>query len=121
MVDRIREATADGALAEAVAARMNARVAQQRRQLHETRKTLFREVASLSAQSKRLVDALIEASGTARRLIEERLEAVGRSVTAAEDRLAETERALTALDDHVAEAEWVRSRCSNASIGFGMR
>ena len=109
VVERIREATADGALAEAVAARMNARVAQQRRQLHETRKTLFREVASLSAQSKRLVDALIEASGTARRLIEERLEAVGRSITAAEDRLTEIERALTALDDHVAEAEWVRS------------
>lgn len=77
MVERIREATADGSLAPDVVKRIDAYVATSRDKLLDERKDLPTQIASLSAEAKKLLRAMSGVNEAARRLIEERMEQVG--------------------------------------------
>ena len=113
VVERIREATADGSLARDVVKQIDAYVATSRKKLLDERKDLPTQIASLSAEAKKLLHTMSGVNEAARRLIEERMEQVGQSITVAESRLAEVERALSGLDEMQAEARWVSEALGN--------
>ena len=107
VVERLREATADGNLAADLQRKFQGRVQGQRQSLLTERRELPRASASLSAEGRNLVVTLGQATGTAHRLLEERIEDIGEQLAVHERRLVEVERALTALDETELEAGWV--------------
>jgi DNA invertase Pin-like site-specific DNA recombinase len=110
VVERVREATADGTLATDVAANVKARVSERRKDLRTERQKLPPEVAALSAEASRTVDSMAGMTGTARRLVDERLQQIGVQLARCEARLAAAERELANLDAIEVEATWV-ARC----------
>jgi site-specific DNA recombinase len=107
VIARLREATADGALAAEIADTVRARVQARRQDLLTERQKLPPEIASLSAEVRRVVDAMTGMTGSARRLVEARLEGIGAQLNRCEARLAATERELGALDAIDIESSWV--------------
>ena len=107
VIGHIRETTADGGLAADVAKKLHARAAQQREGLLTERAALPRKIASLAAETRKLVDTLAEVNGTAQRLVEERIEQVSEQLGLREARLAEVERALAATRETDLEIGWV--------------
>jgi DNA invertase Pin-like site-specific DNA recombinase len=110
VLDRLREVTADGSLAAEIAAGVKERVASRRKDIITERQKLPAEIASLSAEGKRLVETIAEVNGAARRLVDERLREIGDQLTRCEARLAAAERELGNLDAIEVEATWV-ARC----------
>ena len=113
VVERIKEATADGAFATDVVAAVKARAAIRRTDILTERQKLPAEIASLSSEGKRLVETIAEVSGSAHRLIEERLEEIGDQLARCEARLAAAEREIASLDAMEVEATWVASCLTN--------
>jgi len=107
VVERLREATASGELARKVRDKLAAKLEARRGRLLTERRDLPARIASLSAETRRLVETLGQAKGTAYRLLEERIEEIGAKLAASELRLAEVERALTNLDRTGLEVRWV--------------
>lgn len=107
VVQRIREATADGSLARDVARKVAARLEEQRKELQTERRTLPPAIAALSAEGKKLAESLQLLDGPARRLLEERLREVAGPLGRHEARLAEVERQLAHLDTVEVETGWV--------------
>ncbi|MBM4321549.1 MAG: hypothetical protein FJ125_16805, partial [Deltaproteobacteria bacterium] len=107
VVQRIREATADGSLAQDVTRRVTERLAEQRKVLQTERQALPPAIAKLSAEGRRLAEALRQADGPAHRLVEEQLQGVAIDLGRQEARLAEVERQLAHLDTVEVEAGWV--------------
>jgi len=107
VVQRIREATADGSLAQDVTRRVTERLAGQRKELQTERQALPPAIAKLSAEGRRLAEALRQADGPAHRLVEEQLQGVAIDLGRQEARLAEVERQLAHLDTVEVEAGWV--------------
>jgi len=107
VVERLREATADGTLAIDVTTNVKARVSQRRKDLATERQKLPPEVASLSAEAGRTVETMAGMTGTARRLIDDRLQQLGEQLSRCEARLAAAERELANLDAIEVEATWV--------------
>jgi len=107
VIDRLRVATQDRALAADVAAAVRTRIAVRRHDLRTEWHQLPPQVAALSAEVRRLVDTLAELTGPARRHVEARLEEVGGQLAACEARLAASERELGQLDAIEVEASWV--------------
>ena len=113
VIERIRAATRDGNLAKDVTERVKARMAASRAGLLVERDRLPIAIGKLSAEGKRLVDALVEVDGPARRLLDERLRDVGTNLAAHEARLATVEGQLAAIDDLEVEAGWVAQTLTN--------
>ena len=107
VVDRIREATADGALAADVERQLRARVESRRGRLSTERRDLPTQIAKLSAEGRRLVEKIGEATGAASGLLDQRIAEVGGELGHCEARLAEVERNLAALDQLEIEGKWV--------------
>jgi site-specific DNA recombinase len=83
-----------------------------RKDLSVERTKLPGQIASLSAEGKRLLDTMAEVDGVARRLAEERLQGLGDEMGRCEARLATVERELASLDSIELESSWVAS-CLN--------
>jgi len=107
IIDRLREATADGKLARDVRNSLLGRVEERRELIVVERSRLPEKIASLSTEGTRLVETLGQARGTAHRLLQERVEEIGEQLATYERRLAEVERALLALDQTEIEVRWV--------------
>ena len=107
VVARIRDATADGNLADEVTRRMDRYFDQKRAALEEEQKTLPKQIAELSAEIKKLIDTIINVNESARRQIEARIDELGRAMGKHELRLVELERTLNGLDDLQSEGRWV--------------
>ncbi len=107
VVARIRDATADGNLADEVTRRMDRYFDQKRAALEEEQKTLPKQIAELSAEIKKLIDTIIKVNESARRQIEARIEELGRAMGKHELRIVELERTLNSLDDLQSEGRWV--------------
>jgi site-specific DNA recombinase len=107
VIDRLREATADGDLARDVTRKLQQRVEARRKDLATERRELPAKIARLSAEGRNLVETLGQSKGTAHRLLEERIEDVGAELATSEARLAEVERALAEFDRTELDARWV--------------
>jgi hypothetical protein len=107
VIDRLREAVADGELAEEVTAAVKKRVAAKRKDLLVERKKLPGEIAKLSLEGKRLVETMADLKESARRLVERRLQEIGEQLERLEARLSKVERETAALDSVEVEAGWV--------------
>ena len=107
VVERLREATANGNLAPRVAAKLTRRVERQRDSLLTERRELPSSIAKLSAEGRNLVESLGMVHGTARRLLGERIEAMGHQLGVYEQRLGEVERTLAHLEQVDIEVGWV--------------
>jgi DNA invertase Pin-like site-specific DNA recombinase len=110
VVERVRDALADGTLAEDVTQAVKERLAGQRAALLAERQELPTQIAALSSEGKRLVESLSSVTGTGRRLFDTKLQEVGDQLGRLEARLRDVERRLCILDDCEVEAEWV-ARC----------
>ena len=107
VVERIREATADGALAADVEKRLKVRIRSRRADLKTERRDLPAQIAKLSAEGRLLVEKVGEAKGAAASLLDQRVQDVGSELARCEARMAEVERALTALDGVEIDGKWV--------------
>jgi len=107
VIERLREATADGSLAAEVAAAVRARVTHRRRDLVTECRKLPSQIAALSAEVASAVDALTGLTSAARRVVESRLQDAGERLTRCEARLAASERELANLDAIEVESSWV--------------
>ena len=110
VVERVRDALADGTLAADVTRAVKERLADQRAALVAERQELPVQIAALSSEGKRVVDSASNVTGTGRRLLDTKLQDVGDQLGRLEARLRDVERRLCLLDDCEVEAEWV-SRC----------
>jgi DNA invertase Pin-like site-specific DNA recombinase len=110
VLERLKEATADGSLAADVTAGAKDRAAARRRDLLTERQKLPSEIVTLSAEGKRLVETIADVNGAARRLLDERLQEVSDQLGRCEARLAAAEHELANLDAMEIEATWV-ARC----------
>jgi hypothetical protein len=110
VVERVRDALADGTLAEDVTKAVKERLAGQRAALLAERQELPTQIAALSSEGKRLVESLSSVTGTGRRLFDTKLQDVGDQLGRLEARLRDVERSLCILDDCEVETEWV-ARC----------
>ena len=116
VVERIREATRSGLLAREVERRLAGRLAREREKLETERAELPRQIVSLSAEGKRLVDLLATAAGPAHRMLAERRQEVGATLARREARLADVERELDALDETEVEGRWVAQRLADFDV-----
>ncbi len=107
VVMRLRKATADGTLAAEVADGVKVRVGDRRKGLVTARQKLPPEIASLSAEARRIVDTMASLTGTARKLVDERLQGVGDQLARCEAQLTAAERELANLDALEVEVDWV--------------
>ena len=110
VVERVRNALADGRLAGDVTQTVKERLAGQRAALLAERKELPAKIATLSSEGKRVVESAGHVTGTGRRLLDTKLQEVGDQLGRLEARLREVERRLCLLDDCEVEGAWV-SRC----------
>jgi site-specific DNA recombinase len=107
VIDRLREAVADGDLAQEVTAAVKEQVTVRRKDLLIERKRLPGEIARLSSEGKRLVETIADLKESARRLVERRLQEIGEQLARLEARLSEVERETFSLDAVEVEAGWV--------------
>ena len=110
VVERVREALADGTLAADVTQAVRKRLASQRAALVADRQELPCKIAALASEGKRLVEAVSNVNGAGQRLLDAKLQEVGEKLGRLEARLREIERRLSLLDSREVEAQWV-SRC----------
>jgi site-specific DNA recombinase len=110
VVERVRNALADGRLAAEVSQAVKERLAAQRSGLLAERKELPSKIAILSSEGKRVVESASHVTGSGRRLLDGKLQEVGDQLARMEARLREVERRLEVLDECEVEAAWV-SRC----------
>ena len=107
VIERLREAVADGDLAEDVTSAVTTRVAARRKDLLVERKKLPGKIAELSSEGKRLVETMADQKEAARRLVERRIQEIGEELARQEARLSEVEREAASLDSVEVEAGWV--------------
>lgn len=110
VVQRVREALADGKLVAAVAKAARERLESQRAPLEAERADLPVKIAAVSTEGKRLVETASNLTGTARRLLDAKLQDVGDQLGRLETRLVEVQRQLALIEDTELETKWVE-RC----------
>lgn len=113
IVERIREATAGGTLADDVQKQLRARIEGDRSALKTERRDLPARIAKLSAEGRRLVEKIGEVAGAASSLINQRIEEVGAELGRHQARLAEVEYGMAALDQAEIEARHVVEALAN--------
>jgi site-specific DNA recombinase len=109
VVERVREALADGKLANEVTEAARRRIAKERATLRTERESLPARIAAVSSEGKRLVETASEMTASGRRLLDAKLQEVGDQLGRLESRLAEVQRRIALLDGLEVEAEWVTS------------
>ncbi len=119
VVERLREATEDGALAPQVEGGVRARAEARRKVLVKQADKLPGEIAALAAEGKKLVETIREVEGAARRLVDEKLQEVGLQLGRREAQLGDTEAELAALADNVIEVGWVAGVLRNFGEVWG--
>lgn len=107
VIERIREATADGHLAEDVALRLAERLETERAVLRERHARLERDIGAASARRESLLDSIGDLDSSARRAVGERLERMAEHLATLEAERDEVERRLGLLDRAEVDAEWV--------------
>ncbi|MCC6748837.1 MAG: recombinase family protein [Deltaproteobacteria bacterium] len=110
VVQRVREALADGKLLNAVADAAKARLESERKPLEDERAELPLKIAAVSTEGKRLVETASNVTGTARRLLDAKLQDTGDKLGRLESRLVDVQRRLALLEDTELETQWVE-RC----------
>ncbi len=110
VVQRVREALADGKLVNAVAEAAKARLESERKPLEEERAQLPLQIAAVSTEGKRLVETASKLTGPGRRLLDAKLQEVGDQLGRLEARLVEVQRRLALLEDTELETKWAE-RC----------
>jgi site-specific DNA recombinase len=113
VAERIREVTADGALARDVVQHLEACVAAKRRALRTEQRDIPTVLAALISEARALAEKVGTMTGRAGHLLEERLQEVNAELGHQEARLAHVEQALALLDQVEIEAQWVASMLSN--------
>jgi site-specific DNA recombinase len=107
VVDRIRQATADGNFAVEVAEKAQMQVAERRKALSAERAKLPTLIAKLTTEGEKLVESLSTVKGTAKTMLEGKIERLGTELGLHETRLAEVDRQLSALSQVEIESRWV--------------
>jgi site-specific DNA recombinase len=107
VIDRIREATADGTLAQDIQTKLNERIEERQKNLATERVKLPLAIAELSAEGTDLLRRLSEMEGPGKRFVEVRLEEVGIQQANLNERLVIVERDLAALENTKVEAKWI--------------
>jgi hypothetical protein len=107
VVERVRDALADGRLAADVTRAVKERLAGQRVSLVAERQELPSKIAALSTEGKRLVESVSSVTGAGQRLLDAKLQEVGDQLGRLETRLREAEHRLSLLDACEVEAGWV--------------
>ncbi len=107
VIKQLREATAEGTLAEEVLKNASSLAGDRRKELSKKRASLPKTIAALATEGQSLAAKVQETEGPATRILDDRLREVGTDLASYERQLAEVERQLEALDERVAEAEWV--------------
>ena len=110
VVQRVREALADGKLVKAVAKAAKDRLQSERGPLEGERAELPTKIAALSTEGKRLIETASNVTGTARRLLDAKLQEIGDQLGRLEARYVEVQRRLALLADSELETQWVE-RC----------
>jgi site-specific DNA recombinase len=110
VVERVRDALADGRLATEITQAVKARLVGQRASLVAERQELPSKIAAISSEGKRLVESLTNVNGSGRRLLDTKLQETGDQLGRLEARLREVEHQIGVLDGCEIEAEWI-SRC----------
>jgi site-specific DNA recombinase len=110
VVDRLRDATLDGALAAEVTESVRARVAARREDLALERRKLPTQIADVAAELRRTLETSATVTGPAQRVVDARLQHASDHLARAESRLAAVERELAALEAIEVEASWVADR-----------
>jgi DNA invertase Pin-like site-specific DNA recombinase len=113
VVERVRDALADGRLATDVTQAAKERLTSQRAALLAERRALPSQIAALSAEGKRLVDSVSNINGAGQRLLDAKLQEVGEQLGRLEGRLREVQHRLSLVDTCEAEAGWVSSCLSD--------
>jgi hypothetical protein len=110
VVERVRDALADGKLAADVTQTVKERLTGERTALLAERHDLPSKIAALSSEGKRLVESVSNVNGAGQRLLDAKLQEVGDQLGRLEARLREVEHRLSLLDACEVEAGWV-DRC----------
>ena len=110
VVQRVREALADGRFASAVAKAAKERMEKERKPLEGERAELPGRIAAVSTEGKRLIETASNVTGPARRLLDAKLQEVGEQLGRLEARYVEVQRRLALLADTELEGQWVK-RC----------
>lgn len=113
VIERVREALADGKLAGEVTAAVTKRLAHQRAALDTERAELPTLIATTSSEGKRLVESASNVTGAGRRLLDVKLQEVGDKLGRLESRFAEVQRKLALLDELEIESGWVGTCLQN--------
>lgn len=113
VIQRVREALADGKFASAVAKAANERLETERKPLEDERAELPSRIAAVSTEGKRLVETASNVTGPARRLLDTKLQEVGEKLGCLEARYLEVQRRLALLTDTELEAVWVKQCLAN--------
>lgn len=110
VAEQLRSVFADESLVQEVTAAVTKRAAARRKDLQIERRRLPGEIASLSAEGKRLSQAISRNGKAAARHLDDRLREIDVQIARSQTRLVEVEREITTLDSIDVEVEWV-SRC----------
>jgi site-specific DNA recombinase len=116
VVERIRNASIDGALARQVAESLKARVETKRNQLNDDRAKLPRRIAKLSDEARQLVDKLANTDGATAILVEDRINQVSEALNQAESRLQQVEKAIHELAGVELEGKWLAESTANFNV-----
>ena len=107
VVDRIREASLGGLMAEQVRKRLQQQIEARRKALKAQKKGLPALIAKLADEGGKLAEMVCQVNDHGGRLMEARIEDVGARLAMAEQRLSQVERSLAELDRIDLEAGWV--------------
>jgi hypothetical protein len=107
VVERVRDALADGKLAADVTRTVKERLAGERTSLLAERHDLPSKIAALSSEGKRLVESVSVVNGAGQRLLDAKLQEVGEQLGRLEGRQREVDHRLSLVDTFKVEAEWV--------------
>lgn len=113
VVERIREVTADGRLAEEVAERLAERIDSEQTRLAEKRVVIARTLAKHAERRTKHVESLADLSAAGRQATDEHLGRLADQIEALEAEQAEVERKLRALEGMEADADFVAQSLAN--------
>ena len=113
VINRIREATADGALAERLGTQMLSGLREERKVLLNEQLSARLEVTRLSAETQELMTEATAATASRRQKLQARLAEVGDKIAHHERREADTVRGLAELDRRESDGEWLVEAVGN--------
>ncbi|MGC4116788.1 MAG: recombinase zinc beta ribbon domain-containing protein [Myxococcales bacterium] len=107
VIQRVREALADGTIAADVAKAASERIEHMRKALLKEREALPAQIAAMATGGKRLVETASNMTGVGRRLLDSKLQETGDQLGRLERRLWDVQRKLAQLNQAKLEVSWV--------------